>query len=151
MKKTAKGLVFLVMIVAFILAGAGYVAYERLIREKPEELLAEYMGCIEKQEYKTMYSMIVQDVRKLSEQEFTERNSKIYEGIEARNLKLEVTGTKTEKKEVTVSYRMSLDTVAGEAEFKNRAVFRDTEDGYKLVWSDKLLQDYKNAPPYPTA
>lgn len=139
MKKTAKGLVFLVMIVAFILAGAGYVAYERLIREKPEELLAEYMGCIEKQEYKTMYSMIVQDVRKLSEQEFTERNSKIYEGIEARNLKLEVTGTKTEKKEVTVSYRMSLDTVAGEAEFKNRAVFRDTEDGYKLVWSDKLI------------
>lgn len=112
-----------------------------LRKEKPEELLIRYMGCIETGDYGKMYEMVDTDTLTVLDREgFIERNEKIYEGIEARNLKISnVKETDRSGKNVTVSYDTSMDTAAGEISFSNEAVFLNTKDGYLLMWRDGLI------------
>ncbi len=131
-----------IVILAGIVGGLGYVAYVKILeREKPEELLAEYMGHIEKKEYEAMYAMVMPEEKGgPAKDTFIERNAKIYEGIEARDLRLKdvILGDEKDEK-VAVSYHMSLETVGGEISFDNEAVFKHTEDGYRLIWNDSLI------------
>lgn len=77
----------LLLIMIGILAIWGMKQIRKVIRDTPEELIAEYMEHIEKQEYDEMYSMIdTEEDFYLSKEEYIERNSKIYEGIEIKNL-----------------------------------------------------------------
>lgn len=107
--------------------------------KKPDVLLTEYMAHIEKKEYAEMYAML--DVERsggITEEEFTERNSRIYEGIEAENVQIEVTGS-TEGEEPAVTYMTTLDSMAGEIAFENEVHFVKTDRGYKLVWNDAAI------------
>lgn len=114
---------------------------KKVMREAPEELIVEYMEHIEKQEYDAMYSMIdTEEDFYLSKEEYIERNSKIYEGIEIKSLRLNhIVTEKQEGKRVSVAYETSCDTVAGKLTFKNTAIFIDTKDGYQLLWQDHLI------------
>ena len=131
-----------IVILAGVVGGLGYVAYVKILeREKPEELLAEYMGHIEKKEYEAMYAMVMPEEKGgPAKDTFIERNAKIYEGIEARDLRLRdvILGEEKDEK-VAVSYHMSLETVGGEISFDNEVVFKHTEDGYRLIWNDSLI------------
>ena len=135
--------VLLFIVILSCLAGCvSYLMHVReLEREKPGKLLTEYMEHIEKQEYEEMYAMTTLEGKKGSDKEaFIERNSKIYEGMEARDVKLSgiVIGEKEDQK-VSVTYHMAFETVGGEVSFDQEAVFRDTEDGYRLEWDDSLI------------
>ena len=135
--------VLLCIVILSCLAGCvSYLMHVReLEREKPGKLLTEYMEHIEKQEYEEMYAMTTLEGKKGSDKEaFIERNSKIYEGMEARDVKLSgiVIGEKEDQK-VSVTYHMAFETVGGEVSFDQEAVFRDTEDGYRLEWDDSLI------------
>ena len=99
----------------------------------PEEVLISYMNCISEQKYNEMYEMIdVQNSGNISQEDFVQRNSAIYEGIEVRNMKIQITEYK--EAERTVYYESSFDTIAGSVSFDNEAVFTSDKDGYKLVW-----------------
>lgn len=104
----------------------------------PEEVLISYMNCISEQKYNEMYEMIdVQNSGNISQEDFVQRNSAIYEGIEVRNMKIQITEYK--EAERTVYYESSFDTIAGSVSFDNEAVFTFDKDGYKLVWHDSLI------------
>lgn len=104
----------------------------------PEEVLISYMNCISEQKYNEMYEMIdVQNSGNISQEDFVQRNSAIYEGIEVRNMKIQITEYK--EAERTVYYESSFDTIAGSVSFDNEAVFTSDKDGYKLVWHDSLI------------
>ena len=104
----------------------------------PEEVLISYMNCISEQKYNEMYEMIdVQNSGNISQEDFVQRNSAIYEGIEVRNMKIQITEYK--EAERTVYYESSFDTIAGSVSFDNEAVFTSDKDGYKLVWHDSLV------------
>lgn len=106
--------------------------------KKPEELLAEYMGYVEEGEYEKMYGLLDVNASGGVEQEtFVKRNSAIYEGIEVRNVVVEI--MEYDKEREAVAYRTSFDTVAGEVSFENEALFRKGEDGYGLIWEDGLI------------
>lgn len=145
-KGRGAGIKISVLLCIVILAGmAGSVSYllhmKELERDKPGKLLAEYVGHIEKQEYEEMYAMTTLDGKDEAGREaFIERNSKIYEGMETRNVKLSniVIGEK-EGQKVSVAYHMEFETIGGEVSFDQEAVFRDTEDGYRLEWDDSLI------------
>lgn len=111
------------------------------VSKNPKELLIEYMNHIEKKEYAAMYSMLEpQSAAYIGTEAFIERNSKIYEGIEVRNLKLQnIEAAEDEKDQASVTYRTSFDTVAGQINFENEADFIKDEQGYKLVWSDRMI------------
>ena len=131
--------VFLVVAVSITI----YMVTDKQIfkKEKPEELIVKYMKYIEKKEYDAMYSMIeTNSQNSLTKENFINRNSKIYEGMEVRNLKVDSVKLENhESKNVTVSYNTSFETIAGKVSFRNKAIFTDTEDGYKMLWDDSLI------------
>lgn len=143
-KKNRKRLIIAGMVFIILVGGIGTYAAnfaKKVLADNLEELLVEYMGYIENREYEKMFSMI--DMEKSSEldrTEFIERNSKIYEGIEATNMEINnVLIEKQDGKTVEISYITSFDTVAGAVEFDNAAMFSKAADGYKLIWQDSLI------------
>ena len=104
----------------------------------PEELLVEYMQHIPAQEYEQMYAMLDTEVAdSISQEDFIKRNAAIYEGIEIRNMQVEIIAY--DEEELSVMYQTSFDTVAGNISFKNEAFFAEEEDGYGLIWYDSLI------------
>ena len=98
----------------------------------PEELLVQYMEYIPEKEYEQMYTMLNTEASgNISQEDFIQRNSAIYEGIEMQNMEVEVTAY--DKERGTVAYEMSFDTTAGRIQFENEAFFMKGEEGYQLV------------------
>lgn len=110
-------------------------------KEKPVDLIVKYMKHIENQEYEEMYAMLdTENNLSVEKDKFIERNSKIYEGIEVKNLRLsKVSAEKNGGKSTTVSYFTSFETAAGKVEFENQADFIKRKEGYKLIWKDSLI------------
>ena len=145
-------LVICVGISAIAICAAKFIG-KRPDRTTPEEVLLKYMGYIQEQNYTAMYQLIdVEASGQISEEDFVKRNSAIYEGIEVQNMAVTIIscgmeapsgytlmpfGDKEERN--VVKYRTDFDTVAGEISFENEALFRKTEDTYKLVWMDSLI------------
>ena len=138
-----KNRILLIIIIAgILLAVAAAVALvfwlNRDTRKKPDELLVEYMNHIPNQEYEEMYAMLNPEASSnISLEDFKTRNSAIYEGIEAENMTVELLSYDEENSSVT--YRTSMDTLAGKISFDNKAVFLDGEEKYELVWYDSLI------------
>ncbi len=141
-RRTKKKILGIVIIVSLVFLGTGVILLLRNIgEEKPEDLIVKYMNHIEKQEYEEMYAMIDTDNASNEEKKmFIERNTKIYEGIGIKNLKLsDIAAERDIGKNITVSYVTSFETVAGEIEFENQAEFVERKEGYKLLWQDSLI------------
>lgn len=127
------------IIIVGIVGLCGAKLKKKMMKEKPNDLIAKYMNHVEKREYDEMFSMI-ENSTNIKKDEFIERNSKIYEGIEISNVKLCNIAIKNKKgKNVTISYDTSCDTIAGGIHFENEAVFMDSGNGYKLLWQDSLI------------
>lgn len=108
------------------------------VKTTPEELLTTYMNHISKKEYEKMYAMLDMEASgNISQKDFVERNSAIYEGIEMQNMKIEI--LEYNEDEMKVTYNTSFDTTAGNITFENEALFVEGEDGYQLVWDDSLI------------
>ena len=124
-----------------VIAIWGGVLLKRSIMESPEDTLVEYMNHIEKKEYEVMYTMIDSDEKVyLTKEEYIQRNSKIYEGIEVSDIKISHIAVKEKKADtVTLSYETSCNTIAGTIQFDNMAELKKTKQGYKLVWQDSLI------------
>lgn len=85
-----------------------------------------------------MYQMIdAETSEQISKEDFTKRNSAIYEGIEIQNMTTTVISYDEEKN--VVQYQTAFDTAAGNVTFENEAFFLKREDGYKLMWTDSLI------------
>ena len=95
----------------------------------------------EKGEYEQMYAMLDQKKSSMnSKEEFIERNSKIYEGIEMSDLSItDITAKRKENGNAAVSYTTNMQTAAGNVEFTNNAVFSHDWTGYHLIWQDQLI------------
>lgn len=136
-------LMLILGIVAFSLSAVfAFTIFLRLPKyAKPEELLVQYMNNIEQKKYEDMYGVLSKESStKISKEDYTARNSKIYEGIEAHNLKVNVKDTVNNKDNtITVSYSTSFDTVAGKISFDNEASFSKQDKSYGLIWNDNII------------
>lgn len=133
-----------IVIVLFVLATIAFIywiAARSLAEKKPEEVLQEYMGYVEKQDYDAMYELVeAESIESLGKEPYIERNSAIYEGIEASNIVLtDVKAGEKQGKAVNVIYTTTMDTVAGELTFENQAELRKTKEGYRIVWEDGII------------
>ena len=133
--------IFGLIVAITVIAVSGGVLLKRTITESPEDTLLEYMNHIEKKEYEVMYTMIDSDEKVyLTKEEYIQRNSKIYEGIEVSDIKISHIAVKEKKADtVTLSYETSCNTIAGTIQFDNMAELKKTKQGYKLVWQDSLI------------
>ena len=81
-----------------------------------------------------MYNLV--DAGDVSKDDFISRNQNIYEGIGCSDIKVEI---KSEEKD-SVSYSVTLTTLAGEISYDNTARFTtDSEKGTVLVWDDSVI------------
>ena len=95
--------IFGLIVAITVIAVSGGILLKRTITESPENTLMEYMNHIEKKEYEVMYTMIDSDEKVyLTKEEYIQRNSKIYEGIEVSDIKISHVTVK-EKKADTVT------------------------------------------------
>ena len=121
---------------AIICGGITY--YRQKMWDTPEELLKKYMECISQKKYEKMYDMVNKEASgDISKEDFVKRNSAIYEGIEADNLKINV--LEYDKKEKSVTYHTSFETPAGIIDFDNEASFMKGKKGYEIIWADSLI------------
>lgn len=101
------------------------------------DVLLEYMEAAGNGDYARMYALLDEKSRAyISEEDFTERNSNIYEGIGASELKVEIL---EDEKDRAVQYETTMNTVAGELRFRNQAVFTKENGGYYIQWEDGLI------------
>lgn len=124
-----KKIMIIVAAVAVVIAAAVCIGRAG---DTPQKLLVQYMTYIEEQDYESMYQMIEAEI---SQEDFVQRNSAIYEGIEASNIEVEV----TESDKESVTYRMTMDTIAGTLTIDNQAQFVKKDGSWKLLWEDSLI------------
>lgn len=117
---------------------AFFVWYESVPDVSPEKVLKTYMDHVSNREYEQMYEMIDAGTSgNISKEDFVKRNSAIYEGIDVDNMKVHITSYDKEQKEIC--YETSMDTVAGNVTFENKASFILEKGKYKLIWNDSLI------------
>lgn len=130
--------IIFVWIIIKVVASVSVFIKQNNILETPEELIARYYRYIPEQKYDCMYNILdIGASGNISQKDYIERNSSIYEGIEIQNIKLKIKKYNEEQK--SVLYHISFDTKAGNINFNNKAFFTEEEEGYKLVWDDTMI------------
>lgn len=113
--------------------------------KKPEILLAEYFSMLKDRKYDEMYEFLSESSKAhITKEEFVTKNKNIYEGIEAKNLDFKVSDVlkDEELQNVSVTYTLRMDTLAGEISHLNQAVFVEDEDNknsYHLEWDPGII------------
>lgn len=134
---------FRILVVAMFLGVVGIgVSFFINPREKPEETLQRYVDHLNKKEYEQMYEMLDDTTKQSVTQEtFVNRNKRIYKGIDATDVKIDVKEVnRMDNGERVVKYNMSLSTLAGDIEFENTVtLLKGEERDYNIVWSDSMI------------
>jgi cell division protein FtsI/penicillin-binding protein 2 len=102
-----------------------------------EQVVTEYFELLKKKDYKQMYQMLNQKtVYTPTQKYFVEKYKEIYDDIGANNIQVKILDEKND----IVKYQISMDTVAGTIEYKNKIgvkneqiqFMKDYKDGCKI-------------------
>lgn len=123
----------------YMMLGAGVIVIAIVVAlffvlggKSEESVLKDYYAMIEEKNYEGMYELLSSGSQQINAKEdFIERNKKIYEGIEAKDIELEI----LEDNDNSLSYSVTMQTVAGVAKFNNTTHFEDKG----IVWSDEMI------------
>ncbi|MEQ2041109.1 penicillin-binding transpeptidase domain-containing protein [Mediterraneibacter gnavus] len=143
-RKNKKGLLIggITAGVVVILAGGGVFAWKLLINTTtPQETVKNYFALVEKKQYDKMYDMLSESSKeKISKKKFTERNQNIYEGIEAKDIKISIPEKeKLKGSPVTVKYSETMETSADEISFDNAVTLQKEDGEYKIDWDSTVI------------
>lgn len=138
--KSKKVIIIALVAVIIICAITGIIVYINSTKEKPEDILKTYISLINEQKYDEMYNMISNESKsQISQEEFVKRNKNIYEGIDAYDIKIEVSETIKEKGTRKITYNESMSTSAGTISFTNTAKLVKEDKQYKINWSSSMI------------
>lgn len=118
---------------------------EKEADKEPEILLTQYFSLLKDRKYDEMYEFLSESSKAhITKEEFVTKNKNIYEGIEAKNFDFEVSDVLKDEdlQNVSVTYTLRMDTLAGEISRLNQAVFVEDEDGensYHLEWDPGII------------
>lgn len=138
-KQQKKRVLCLVSVVLVAVVGAGGVLlYKKMTEKTREDIIKEYMGHIEKKEYEKMYALLDEVSKdKVKQEDFITRNQNIYEGIEAEKIQLDI--PEEQDKDQPLSYRVTMDTLAGEITYDADTFFEKEKGQWHLVWDDSVI------------
>ena len=135
-----KKLILILSIILIIVAVIVTIIVINSDKEKPEDVFASYISNINDKNYENMYEFLSSDSKnKISKEDFVTKNKNIYEGIDALNVKVDITETQKENKNVKLLYNQEMDTSAGQMKFSNNVNLVKEEDTYKIDWSTTLI------------
>lgn len=138
-KQQKKRVLCLISVVLVAVVGAGGVLlYKKMTEKTREDIIKEYMGYIEKKEYEKMYALLDEASKdKVKQEDFITRNQNIYEGIEAEKIQLDI--PEEQDKDQPLSYRVTMDTLAGEITYDADTFFEKEKGQWHLVWDDSVI------------
>lgn len=153
-----------IVLCAAVLTAIGIFAYSIFFTVTPmdktgqfDKLLLQYFGYIGDGSYQASYGMLNEQSQTLiTESDFIEKNKNIYEGIEAENITITVTGVYNSNEipqniEITetaapeddwkaVTYFLRMDSAAGEISHDNYVLFTlNEEKEYRIKWTPHLI------------
>ncbi|UOE95423.1 penicillin-binding transpeptidase domain-containing protein [Alkalihalobacillus sp. LMS39] len=117
----------------------------------PEEALQSYLSFVEQGDYEKMYEYLTTSAKeKISKEEFVERYTNIYGGMEVESIEIDYSIPEEEVEreedvtEVTLQYAQKMDTIAGEISFSPEVVVvleenEEEEKEWKIEWTPSLL------------
>lgn len=137
--KNKKGLIFAVILIVIILIGI--MGYFKIINKiKPEDVLKQYIENINAKNYNAMYEKISSSSKNnISEEDFINRNKKIYEGIDSHNIEIYINNVQKNKNEVKLTYNEKVYTSSGVINFSNTSSLVKDGKTYKLNWTSKTI------------
>ncbi|RFU67112.1 penicillin-binding transpeptidase domain-containing protein [Peribacillus saganii] len=116
---------------------------------QPEERFAAYTKLWNSQKFDEMYDYLSTDAKKgISKKDFIDRYEKIYDGIEIENLKITYKKPKeikedSKRKNASLPYDASMETIAGPVNFSQKAKFvkeeRDKAVNWYIDWNPKHI------------
>ena len=77
--------------------------------------------------------------KQINQEDFIKRNKNIYEGIDAYNIKIDISQLKKESDKNEIIYTQNMGTSAGIIEFNNVATLVKENKEYKLNWSSSMI------------
>lgn len=138
----------IIIIFAVILAlglGVGiYFGYTYSISSKndPNELWQAYVKDLCDKNYEKLYEYLTEESKQaISKEDFVARNKNIYEGIEARDIQINISQVnKINNDKTQITYTTYMNTLAGKINFNNTVEFlKDKDKKYYLNWSSKVI------------
>ena len=98
------------------------------------EVVEEYYSHLVKKDYKKRYAMLTKgSLARTSQKVFETRYENIYDGIEAKNMKVKI----NEINDNVVNCTISMDTIAGKVSYDNKITVKNDE----IVFNEKMLFD----------
>lgn len=134
-----------------LLAAVVLLSFSACSTEKekgPREVFQEYLDAWQANSFASMYGMLSDDSRKMiGENDFVQKYTNIYNGIEAKNLQIQAEFPAKMKPDpdgiLAVDYTGTVDTVAGTISFANEARLRqetvNEKKEWKLVWDTEMI------------
>lgn len=117
---------------------AGVLLYQNVFSGSREDVLEEYMACIEEGDYEKLYTYLDSSSQELvSQEDFVTRNQNIYEGIEVSDIQLDI--PKEQDRGQPLSYSVTMNTIAGEISYDNSTAFEREDGDWKIVWTDSMI------------
>ena len=103
-----------------------------------EQVVTEYFELLKKKDYKQMYQMLNQKtVYTHTQKYFVEKYKEIYDDIGANNIQVKILDEKND----IVKYQISMDTVAGTIEYKNKIGVKNEQIQFN---NNLIMKDYKD-------
>ncbi len=138
MKKKAIIITISVIVVVAIIVGT-FIILNNKKSENLDEKLKQYYAYLNEHNYEAMYEMVILDDN-ISKDYYLSRNKNIYEGIDAKNIQIEIKSIEKDKNAVKIAYNTKMETSAGSIDFDNTAEFiKDENKEYKINWSSNLI------------
>ncbi|GGE29166.1 penicillin-binding protein 3 [Pullulanibacillus camelliae] len=142
------------MLLSLVILGAVLLSSCSDKKPEPSAAFTKFTKEWNKQDFKTMYGQLTPDAKKdISQKKFIERYKAIYDGIEAKNLKVTFTKPKEEKdpddiKSTSYTYHVKMNTVAGDLSYSGKAVLKKTKKDDTYTWNvdwqpSMILKDLK--------
>ena len=141
MNKNKKIIIIAVLIIVIVLVTIFSIIILNNKEEKQmKETLNTYIALINEKKYEEMYNMLTELSKKqINQEDFIKRNKNIYEGIDAYNIKIDISQLKKESDKNEIIYTQNMGTSAGIIEFNNVATLVKENKEYKLNWSSSMI------------
>lgn len=136
--KDKKMMIIVIVICVFIIVSVFFVFSGG---KSKTAVVEEYFHYLQQKEYKKMYEMLdKKTLNGLSKNDFLKKYQNIYEGLEAKNIRIKI----IEEKGDEVEYKIQMNTVAGKVEYKNKVTFLNgmISYNYQLIF-DGVSQNHK--------
>ncbi len=111
-------------------------------RESAQDTLKRYVQYLNERDYEKMYDMLDNTTKQnVSKETFVNRNKRIYKGIDAADIKVDIKKVKrVSSSERQVQYEMSMKTLAGNISFEHIVtMLKGQERDYDVVWDDSMI------------